>query len=487
MNLVACALALWAWGPEPGFPNSLGATPMRGWRSWQAVGGGVDQAAMERAMHGLRRCGLADVGYTDVGLDGGYFDAGAGVGGSCHDEDGHMIVDTAKFPSLRNMTRLAHALNLTASWYLSADGCKGPVEKAAWPQGTYATDVADAVAYGFDGVKFDSEAGGPVHNITEWAVRLNATGRAMVIENCMEKHPAYLLADPARCPYNFYRAGPDNAPHFLSSVSKVYHYLTDFLPPRASPASPAAAAGTGSGGGVRASLQASRPGCFAYADMLSIGAPIAGTPIHQAASARGCANMTLDEERTLFSLWCAVSSPLVLGFDVADDAVVARYWHIVANERALAINAAWAGEAGRLLKEAPPSDPAALENVTVFDGTACEVAHNGTGGQVVNRFPAWVIYSKRLPAGAVAVIAIRLGAPVAGSATLELTAEELAQAAGTGRPTARSAGSGAEAGPTAFEAMDVWTAARGALVTAAAPWRPEVGARNSTFVVFRPV
>ena len=454
------------WGPEPGFPNSLGRAPMRGWRSWQAVGDEVDQAVMERAMRGLAAArsqgggaSLADIGYTDVGLDGGYFDAGAGVGGSCHDAGGHMIVNATKFPSLRNMTTAAHALNLTASWYLSADGCKGPVEKAAWPRGTYATDAADAVAYGFDGVKFDSERGGPVHNVTEWAVRLNASGRPLMIENCMEKHPTYLLTEPQRCPYNFYRAGPDNAPHFLSAVSKIHHYLADFLPHAADAAT---------------ALPASRPGCFAYGDMLPIGSPIAGTAIHKAAVARGCADMTLDEERTLFGLWSAVSSPLVLGFDVVDDALVARYWPIVANERALAINAAWAGEAGRKLKEAPTADPASLVNVTVFDGTACELAHNGSSASLQNNFPAWMVYSKRLPqpAGAVAVIAIRLGAAVAGSAALELSVEELAAAAG-----------GAAA---SFEATDVWTGTKGVTVTAATPWRPVVAARNSTFVVFRP-
>ena len=461
-------------GPQPGFPNSLGATPLRGWRSWQAVGDEVDQAVMERAMGGLARLRplgegdalvslAATAGYADAGLDGGYFDAGAGVGGSCHDAGGHMVVNETKFPSLANMTAAAHALNLTASWYLSADGCKGAAEKAAWPRGTFATDAADAAAFGFDGVKFDSESGGPVHNITQWAVSLNGTGRPLMIENCMEKHPTYLLTHPTQCPYNFYRSGPDNAPHFLSAFSKVHHYLADFLPK--------------GGAGQAGAVPASRPGCFGYADMLSIGSPIAGTAIHAAAAAMGCADMSLDEERTLFGLWCAASSPLVLGFDVADDAVVARYWPIVANQRALAINAAWAGEAGRLLKEAPASDPAGLTHETVFDGTACELAHNGSGALKQNTFPAWVIYSKRLPrpAGAVAVIAIRLGAAaVAGSAPLELSLAELAQAAGMAVP------------PSTFDATDVWTGAVGAAVTAYEPWRPAVASRNSTFAVFAP-
>ena len=77
-----------------------------------------------------------------------------------------------------------------------------------------------------------------------------------------------------------------------------------------------------------------------------------------------------------------------------------------------------------------------------------------------------------MPAGAVAVIAIRLGAPaVPGSARLELKVEELARAAGGG---------------TRFEATDVWTGAKGATVSADTPWRPLVASHNSTFVVFHP-
>eukprot|EP01046_Picozoa_sp_COSAG06_P037552 COSAG06_NODE_4251_length_4429_cov_50.160970_2_plen_77_part_00 len=44
------------------------------------------------------------------------------------------------------------------------------------------------------------------------------------------------------------------------------------------------------------------------------------------------------------------SSPLVLGLDTHHDAVVERYWPIIANGQALAINSDWAGSAGLLLK-----------------------------------------------------------------------------------------------------------------------------------------
>lgn len=153
--------------------------------------------AKERTLSGPFRS-LADAGYVDVGLDWGYGNR-SGYDGSCHTKSGHMVVNHTKFPSFNRMTDTAHSLNLTASWYLNADGCTVN-ESTVGP--TYATDSADAVAYGFDGVNFDTQRGGPSHNITRWALALGAAADAagkpggVVIEICLDKHPAYLLDDP---------------------------------------------------------------------------------------------------------------------------------------------------------------------------------------------------------------------------------------------------------------------------------------------------
>jgi hypothetical protein len=189
-------------------PNGLERTPLRGWRSWQAFAADVDQQIMEDIMRGVAKrrplgaggamVSLADMGYRDVGLDAGYEMVGQGYMGSCHTESGHMLINTTRFPSFKQMTGTAHALNLTASWYLNSDPCKGLNETAVGQ--TYRPDSEDAVRYGFDGVKFDSQPGGPNSNITEWAIALNATGKPMLIENCEDKNPLYLLTDPTDCP-----------------------------------------------------------------------------------------------------------------------------------------------------------------------------------------------------------------------------------------------------------------------------------------------
>ena len=437
------------WSGHAFVPNKLERTPLRGWRSWQAVAGEVNQTFMEEAMEGLRRkrragASLADWGYTDVGLDAGYELKGQGAGGSCHSAAGHMLVNHSRFPSFNRMTDHAHALNLTASWYLNSDACKGEYEQRVGP--TYATDAGDALAYGFDGVKFDSQAGGPSHNITLWAEALGRAAAAhgrpegVVIENCDDKNPTYLLDDPSDCPYDHYRTGPDNSPDFFSGLFHVWRYAVPYLE------------------------SASRPGCWAYPDMLGVGAPIASSSIHRSALSKGCANMTLDEERTLFANWAILSSPLVLGFDVRDDAVVQKYWHMVTNPTALRINAAWAGSAGQLLGQSAARTPG-----TSFDGTACEVAKPGQS------IPAWLLYAKRLPGGAVAVLAINSGESALGAGDVTLSFAQLAHVA-------------KGPAPASFAATDVWTgASQPPLLPSGKPWSAAgLAAHNSSFLLFTP-
>ena len=82
LHLLLCAAAVvpsLGWSPG-GFPNQLGKTPPRGWRSWIAFVHEADQHKMEmaidsmskkRALGGESRS-LLDLGYSDVGLDGGW-------------------------------------------------------------------------------------------------------------------------------------------------------------------------------------------------------------------------------------------------------------------------------------------------------------------------------------------------------------------------------------------------------------------------------
>ena len=82
-------------------------------------------------MHALvdrsRGISLAELGFSDIGLDSGFEDCSARkVGGkpAFHDAEGRPLVDKEKFPSgLEALVAEGHRLNLTVSWYGNACAC----------------------------------------------------------------------------------------------------------------------------------------------------------------------------------------------------------------------------------------------------------------------------------------------------------------------------------------------------------------------------
>jgi alpha-galactosidase len=57
-----------------------------------------------------------------------------------------------------------------------------------------------------------------------------------------------------------------------------------------------------------------------------------------------------EEERSHFGLWCMMSSPLILGFNMSDADRMDRVWPIITNKEAIAIDHSWAGSPGMLHK-----------------------------------------------------------------------------------------------------------------------------------------
>jgi len=88
------------------------------------------------------------------------------------------------------------------------------------------------------------------------------------------------------------------------------------------------------------------------------------------------------ESRSHFGAWCIVSSPLILGLDVTDADRMESVWDVISNREAIAVNQAWAGHPGRLVRS------------VVGDG--------GDGGGVQ-------VWAKALSGGAQAVLAVNRG------------------------------------------------------------------------------
>ena len=175
-------------GPTAALDNGLGLTPPQGWRSWNAYHTAITQdiileaaqvLAAPRQLPAAQGGGASSfkrLGFDHVGIDEGWAKCHAGVNGSFHRLDGSPIVDTSKFPSLKQLTDDIHKLGLRAGWYAACDGCteRSWVGEANIARHMNAT-VQAVVNYGFDSLKLDS--GSEFNNLTWWAELLNATRR----------------------------------------------------------------------------------------------------------------------------------------------------------------------------------------------------------------------------------------------------------------------------------------------------------------------
>ena len=309
--------------------NGYGITPPMGWRSWNCYAGRVNQTLMEMVMDKMaerkrivdgKATSYADLGYEAVGLDDNWQACGSGYKKSFHDSQGNPLVNTKTFPSMKGMVEHGHSLGLKVGWYANNCICREDhFTNSSYIANHMQQTVKAIVGAGFDGVKLDSC--GQFNNLTWWGQLLNETGRSVMIENCHQGRtvPGQTTGDapcsgttmPSNCPYNIYRSSRD----IKANWGSVMNNLMSTKPYQGNP-------------------PLSRPGAWAYPDMLEVGRLA-----------------TFSEDRTHFGAWCIVSSPLILGHDVNNEAAVNEIWPIISNKEAIAVNQAWAGHPGRLVKD----------------------------------------------------------------------------------------------------------------------------------------
>ena len=175
--------------------------------------------------------------------------------------------------------------------------------------------------------------------MSRWSELLNLTGKSVILENCHQgglvpgqRMPGQqctgAAGDAGDCPYHVFRTSDDiynSWEHIINNINSVTPFLSQ--------ADPAVA-------------PRSRPGQWAYPDMLEIGnLGCQG----QKSSCLQPNNTKRTEDRSMFGMWCIVSAPLVLSFDVTVGEVVDAVWPILSNSEAVSINQRWEGSPGRLL------------------------------------------------------------------------------------------------------------------------------------------
>lgn len=222
----------------------------------------------------------------------------------------------------------------------------------------YQSDVAALTEFGFDAVKLDGC--GTQRDLDQWSTLLNGTGRPVMIENC---HWGGTVPNQTWCPWNFFRTSGDVRASYGSVVGNLMTTVQ------------------------WAEKGLSKPGCWAYPDMLEVGC-------QHGPGGAGDPGLSTAETRMHFAAWAIVSSPLTLSHDVNNDTIMDAVWPIIANKEIIAVNQAWAGHSGSPFKNA--TEFVQLEDYnSLLQGTV--TAHEGAT-------PSWQMFYKPVGGGKIAVL-----------------------------------------------------------------------------------
>lgn len=280
--------------------NGVGRLPVMGWNSWNYFKDKLDEDVVRATASELVSTGLASKGYRYVNMD----DCWASPQRST---DGHLVPDPAKFPNtMSKLVADVHDLGLKFGIYTDV-GYK-TCGKRAGSLGHETQDAEQFAAWGVDFVKSDScftDANASVQPADgqrcyalyeKFEAALNATGRAMVhsVKGPCGRFGQECSPSDASSIANLRRAAGDVHDNW-DSILRVLEKAADVV-------------------------NASKPGFFADLDILEI----------------GNGGLTQTEERSVFTLWCATKSPLLLGNNLS--AMSAETLATVSNSALISVN-----------------------------------------------------------------------------------------------------------------------------------------------------
>ena len=105
-------------------------------------------------------------------------------------------------------------------------------------------------------------------------------------------------------------------------------------------------------------------------------------------SERRMGGVSRNESKAHFAAWAIVSSPLVIGHDLADDDTYDAAWPVISNPEVIRVDQAYAGDAGRLVAKSADSEK--LTGIDLYHGAGCECVWPNES------LPRWTVWAKRL-------------------------------------------------------------------------------------------
>ena len=267
----------------------LNEGPTMGWSSWNTFELNINEATIKGQANAIVSKGLAAVGYNHINIDDGYF-------GGRDPETGHLLIHPTRFPNgLQPVVDYIHSKGLKAGIYSDGGyntcGSYHGGDKDGEGVGLYQHDQQDCDFFfkelGFDFIKVDFCGGDPIHNkdgldlnekqrYTDIAKAIRNTGRTDVRMNiCRWAYPGTWANDAGFS----WRTTGDINPSWGSVKGIIAEniYMSAY----------------------------SSKGHFNDMDMLEVGVNKWG------------GELTSEEAKTHFGLWCIMNSPLLIGCDMS--------------------------------------------------------------------------------------------------------------------------------------------------------------------------
>lgn len=296
----------------PRYQTGTNNTPLMGWASWNNYRTNISDSIIKSQVDAIVAHGLDTIGFTYVNIDDGFFDG--------RDENGVVKLQEAKFPNgMQVISDYIHSKGLKAGIY--SDGGSNTCGSIYDNQlgginvGLYGYEQQDLNMYfnswGFDYIKLDW-CGGQQQKLdlqTQYTniynALLNTNAHDPRMNLCRWRFPGTWAIKM----YDSWRISRD----ITLSWSSVKHVIdqNSYLAPYAS------------------------VGHYNDMDMLQIG--------------RG---LTFEEDKSHFSMWCIMSSPLILGNDLTT--LTNDTKKIITNTEVIALNQDQAGLQAQLISNDNP-------------------------------------------------------------------------------------------------------------------------------------
>jgi alpha-galactosidase len=266
----------------------IALTPPLGWNSWNCWGLSVDQGKVIASAKSFKSKGLLDHGWKYMNIDDGW--EIVGTSGEPKRDGSGNIRSNAKFPDLKSLGDTLHALGLKFGIYSSP----GPLTCGGYT-GTYGYEKNDAGSYarwGIDYLKYDWCSYEKIAKDTSLG-ELQAPYRLM--RNALDEVGRDIVF--SLCQYGMGKVWEWGA-EVGGNLWRTTGDITDTWESM-----------SGIGFSQIENARYAGPGHWNDPDMLVVGWVGWGPSLHPT-------GLTPDEQYTHISLWCLLSSPLLIGCDL---------------------------------------------------------------------------------------------------------------------------------------------------------------------------